>query len=134
MVLALGNTVIITGRDQAKLDRIKKEHPLLYTVQSDVSDPKAIASLYDRVSREYPALNILINNAGLMRKINLQDQGCDLPYHCTILPRSSRRGTFRIRNQRYSPSTRRMRASLSKGSPAANPERHSLTTRPASSG
>ncbi len=77
-LLALGNTVIITGRDQAKLDRIKKEHPLLHTIQSDVSDPKAIASLYERVSREYPALNILINNAGVMRKINLQDKGSDL--------------------------------------------------------
>jgi uncharacterized oxidoreductase len=77
-LLALGNTVIITGRDQAKLDRIKREHPLLHTNQSDVSDPKAIASLYERVSREYPALNILINNAGVMRKINLQDKGSDL--------------------------------------------------------
>jgi len=77
-LLALGNTVIITGRDQAKLDRIKKEHPLLHTIQSDVSDPKAIASLNQRVSREYPALNILINNAGVMRKINLQDKGSDL--------------------------------------------------------
>jgi short chain dehydrogenase len=77
-LLALGNTVIITGRDQAKLDRIKRDHPLLHTNQSDVSDPKAIASLYERVSREYPALNILINNAGVMRKINLQDKGSDL--------------------------------------------------------
>ena len=77
-LLALGNTVIITGRDQAKLDRIKKEQPLLHTFQSDVSDPKAIASLYERVSRECPALNILINNAGVMRKINLQDKGCAL--------------------------------------------------------
>ena len=77
-LLALGNTVIITGRDQAKLDRIKKEQPLLHAIQSDVTDPKAIASLYERVSREYPALNILINNAGVMRKINLQDKDSDL--------------------------------------------------------
>jgi uncharacterized oxidoreductase len=77
-LLALGNTVIITGRNQAKLDRIKREHPLLHTIQSDVNDPKAIASLCERVSREYPALDILINNAGVMRKINLQDKGCDL--------------------------------------------------------
>ena len=77
-LLALGNTVIITGRDQPKLDRIKGEDPLLHVIQSDVNDPGAIASLYERVSRGYPALNILINNARVMRKINLQDKGCDL--------------------------------------------------------
>lgn len=43
--LALGNTVIITGRDQLKLDRLKREYPLLHTIQSDVNDPRAIASL-----------------------------------------------------------------------------------------
>ena len=77
-LLALDNMVVITGRDPAKLDRIKRELPLLHVIQSDVSDPTAIASLYERVSREYPALNILINNAGVMRKINLQDKGSDL--------------------------------------------------------
>jgi short-subunit dehydrogenase involved in D-alanine esterification of teichoic acids len=35
-LLALSNTVIITGRDQAKLHRIKKEQTLLHTIQSDV--------------------------------------------------------------------------------------------------
>lgn len=77
-LLALGNTVLVTGRDQAKLDRIKREHPLLHAIQSDVSDPQAIASLYQRVTREFPSLNVLINCAGIMRKINLQDQGADL--------------------------------------------------------
>ncbi len=75
---SLGNTVIITGRDQAKLDRINGEHPGLHAIQSDVSDPKAIASLYERMIQQLPTLNILINNAGVMRKINLQDRGRDL--------------------------------------------------------
>jgi uncharacterized oxidoreductase len=77
-LLARRNTVIITGRDQPKLDRIKAEHPSLYTIQSDVSDPRAIASLYELVTDAFPALNILINNAGIMRKINLQDTSSDL--------------------------------------------------------
>ena len=41
-LLALGNIVIITGRDQSKPDRIKREHPLLHTIQSDVSDPRRL--------------------------------------------------------------------------------------------
>ena len=34
-LLALSKTVIITGRDQAQLHRIKQEQPLLHTIQSD---------------------------------------------------------------------------------------------------
>ena len=71
--LALGNTVIITGRDQAKLDRVQRDWPQLRTMQSDAADPESIRALYGRVTREYPKLNILINNAGIMRKINLRD-------------------------------------------------------------
>ena len=75
---ALGNTVIVTGRDEAKVAKFATDHPLIHTIQSDVSDPTAIASLYRRVTSEFPTLNMLINNAGIMRKINLQDSGTDL--------------------------------------------------------
>ena len=75
---ALGNTVIITGREPSKLDLVRSRHPELVTVQSDVADPAAIAQLHARLTREHPRLNVLINNAGVMRKINLQDRGADL--------------------------------------------------------
>ena len=77
-LLELNNTVIVTGRDAVKLQRIASQYPSLYTLQSDVSDPKAIATLYQTVVERFPGLNILINNAGIMRKINLQDKGSDL--------------------------------------------------------
>ena len=70
----MGNTVIITGRDQAKLDLTKKKLPLIHTFQSDVSDPAAIKKLCLDVIAQFPSLNIIINNAGEMRKINLQDE------------------------------------------------------------
>ncbi|MGI4865159.1 MAG: SDR family oxidoreductase [Janthinobacterium lividum] len=72
-LLELGNTVLITGRDQAKLDLTKQRLPQVHTFRSDVSDPAAIAQLYEQVTRQFPALNILINNAGEMRKLNLND-------------------------------------------------------------
>lgn len=75
---ALGNTVIITGRDQAKLDQTKKRLPNVHTFQSDVSNPQAIAVLYEQVIKQFPALNMLINNAGEMRKINLQVPPVDI--------------------------------------------------------
>jgi uncharacterized oxidoreductase len=75
---ALNNTIIVTGRDQTKLDKAKKQFPKIHTIQSDVSDPKAITALYDRVTKEFPELNILINNAGIMARINLHEQSNDL--------------------------------------------------------
>jgi uncharacterized oxidoreductase len=77
-LLALGNTVIITGRDQTKLDQAKKQLPRIHTFQSDVSEPKAIAELHEQITKQFPELNILINNAGEMRKINLHDTSIDL--------------------------------------------------------
>jgi len=75
---ALGNTILITGRDQAKLDRAKAAFPKIHAFQSDVSDPKAIATLYEEVTRQFPELNILINNAGIMREINVHDKAGSL--------------------------------------------------------
>src|ERR1700722_6391522 len=72
---ALGNTILITGRDQAKMDRAKAASPKIHTFQSDVSDPEAIATLYAEITKQFPELNILINNAGVMRKINIHDKG-----------------------------------------------------------
>ncbi|MDQ2718771.1 MAG: SDR family NAD(P)-dependent oxidoreductase [Bacteroidota bacterium] len=77
-LLNLGNTIIITGRNQAKLDETKKRFPKVHTFQSDVSDLQAIAQLYEQVVKQFPDLNFLINNAGEMRKINLLDKSTEL--------------------------------------------------------
>lgn len=77
-LLALGNTALITGRNQAKLDDAQRRLPGVHTFQSDVSDPAAIRQLYQQVVTQFPTLNILINNAGEMRKLNLQDSALDL--------------------------------------------------------
>lgn len=66
-LLDLGNTVIITGRNQAKLDLAKKQYPALHTFKSDVANPDDIRALYSAVVSQFPALNILINNAGIMK-------------------------------------------------------------------
>ncbi len=71
---ALGNTVIVTGRSQAKLHSAHRMLPGLHTVQSDAGDPAAIEALFAKVTGDFPSLNILINNAGIMRKIDLNDE------------------------------------------------------------
>jgi uncharacterized oxidoreductase len=77
-LLALGNTIIITGRNQDKLDETRKKLPGIHKFQSDVSDPQAIAKLTDAVITEFPKLNMLINNAGEMHKISLHYSSIDL--------------------------------------------------------
>jgi uncharacterized oxidoreductase len=67
----MNNTVIVTGRDPAKLDEIRKRLPNIHTYQSDVSDPAAIAMLYQKVTKDFPTLNVVINNAGIMRMLSL---------------------------------------------------------------
>jgi uncharacterized oxidoreductase len=69
----LDNTLIVTGRDVQKLERTKAALPKIHALQSDVSDPKAIKTLFDQVTKQFPDLNILINNAGIMRMINVHD-------------------------------------------------------------
>src|SRR5258707_7872162 len=75
---ALGNTILITGRDQAKMDRAKAAFPKIHTFRSDVSDPEAIATLYEKVTKQFPELNIFINNAGITREINVHDKAGSL--------------------------------------------------------
>ena len=75
-LLGRGNTVIVTGRNKEKLDGAKQALPGVHTFESDVSDPKAIALLCDNVLAQFPALDTLVNNAGIMRNLNFnQDSG-----------------------------------------------------------
>lgn len=76
--LCTHNTVIITGRDQAKLESAKAQLNGIHVIKSDVNNPQSIAELYVKVEQEFPALNILVNNAGVMRIMNLKENSADL--------------------------------------------------------
>src|SRR5216117_1505679 len=76
--LELGNQVIVTGRRQTVLDEVKAKYPKLHTIQGDVADPAQVASLATRVKAEYPRLDVLMNNAGIMLYKNLQVPAADL--------------------------------------------------------
>ena len=64
---ALGNEVIIAGRRQAALDETTAANPGMKSVRLDIEDPEAIRALGVLVEAEFPALNVLVNNAGIMR-------------------------------------------------------------------
>lgn len=75
---AQGANIIVTGRNLEALNETKKKFPRVHTFQSDVSNPKDIERLYAQVTVQFPNLNIIVNNAGLMRLIDLQDTSLDL--------------------------------------------------------
>ena len=76
--LELSNEVIVTGRRQAVLNQVKAEYPKLHTIQSDVADPAQIAALAARVKSDFPKLDVLMNNAGIMLHKNLKAPAADL--------------------------------------------------------
>jgi uncharacterized oxidoreductase len=76
--LELGNEVIVTGRRQAALDEVKAKHPRLHIIQSDAADTAQIAALAARVKVEFPKLDVLMNNAGILLYKNLKATASDL--------------------------------------------------------
>lgn len=69
--LERGNEVIICGRRGDWLERVKNELPRVQTHVVDVSDPKSREELASWTIDNYPAVNMLVNNAGIQRRVDL---------------------------------------------------------------
>jgi uncharacterized oxidoreductase len=69
--LAAGSKVLVTGRDSVKLKSVAEAHPSLLTFISDISRPEERTALAARVESVLPGLNVLINNAGIQRRVSL---------------------------------------------------------------
>ncbi|WP_073436554.1 SDR family oxidoreductase [Halomonas cupida] len=67
----LGNTVIVAGRHQETLEETIADRQDMHAMVVDIEDPEAIMAFVDRVVVEHPSLNVLINNAGIMRREDL---------------------------------------------------------------
>ncbi len=63
-----GSRVIACGRRPDALERAKADVPGLETVVCDVAREEERVALFDRVSRDFPDLNVLINNAGIQNR------------------------------------------------------------------
>jgi uncharacterized oxidoreductase len=66
----LGNQVIISGRRKGHLAETTKANPGMKSVELDVADPGSIAVVTKKLIADYPRLNVLINNAGVMHVDN----------------------------------------------------------------
>lgn len=63
--LANGASVIITGRNQVKLDEARKLYPAITAFKSDVSDAGDAQKLFNQV-QQLGGIDILYNNAGVL--------------------------------------------------------------------
>ena len=71
--LRAGSTVIIVGRRADKLAEAQQQYPGLITRQANVADVAKRIELVRWATAEYPALNVLVNNAGIQNRIQLAD-------------------------------------------------------------
>ena len=71
---ALGNKVIIAGRRLKPLEETTNANPGMASVHLDINNSAAITALAAEVIKLHPALNILINNAGVARREDLKKQ------------------------------------------------------------
>jgi len=68
---ALGNQVIISGRSQKTLDETTAANRGMKSLTVDMIDADSIRDFSAKIAEEFPMLNVLINNAGIMRPENL---------------------------------------------------------------
>jgi uncharacterized oxidoreductase len=70
---AKGNQVIIAGRRQAVLDETAKANPGMKSVVLDLESAEAITAFAAQLKTDFPKLNGVIHNAGIMKLENIQD-------------------------------------------------------------
>ncbi len=69
--IANSNQVIVCGRSQEKLNRVKAELPSVDTIRCDINSADDLNKLVSFLTCKYPGLDTLINNAGIQQQLNL---------------------------------------------------------------
>jgi len=76
--LARGDRVLVTGRSARSLAEAAEAHPGLETFAGDLSDPADREALAAHVRESMPGLDLLVNNAGIQRRVALAED--DAPW------------------------------------------------------
>ena len=68
--LAAGSEIVLCGRRDTKLLEVQKKHPQVHVKACDVSSTVDRRTLVKWVGEKFPAINVLVNNAGIQRDID----------------------------------------------------------------
>jgi len=74
---ALDNHVIITGRDKDRLESAASTLDNVTAINFDVTNPEQVDALVLRLKTDFPAFNMVINNAGKAFAYSLDDPNAD---------------------------------------------------------
>ena len=74
----LGNQVVIAGRRRQVLDEVTAANPGMRSATLDIEDPASICDFATKMAQDFPAMNVIVNNAGIMRAENVQGQPGEL--------------------------------------------------------
>jgi uncharacterized oxidoreductase len=58
--------VIISGRRRGHLNKVLAANPGMVAIELDITNPVSIDRAAAQLTRDYPSLNVLFNNAGVM--------------------------------------------------------------------
>src|SRR5271170_5178773 len=72
-----GNQVVIAGRRKKLLDETIVANPGMKAAVLDIENAEAIRSFAKKLKEDYPALNVVIHNAGILKPESLRDGAID---------------------------------------------------------
>ncbi len=75
LMLEEDSKVIICGRSQEKLNDAKSKLPELNVFQCDISSGEERSALAERLNRDFPDINMLMNNAGIVKRFLMETTG-----------------------------------------------------------
>lgn len=73
-----GNQVVIAGRDSARLDATTRAHSGMRSVVLNISSAESIRRVAGQLEVDFPALNVVVHNAGMMQTESLASGALDV--------------------------------------------------------
>lgn len=72
------NEILVVSRNEKNLEELKKKYPKLKIYTCDMGNMSSIDNLIEYIKVNFKDINIVINNAGIQKTINLLEKDIDL--------------------------------------------------------